>query len=913
MDGNAIANRHLALAYRVLSSIEEKKSAKEIWDYLARLYEARSLHDKKILKRKLYALRMTESTSVTEHVNNLNTLFSQLTSLSCIIETQERAGILLQSLPDSYDQFIINLTSNVLSGYLVFDDVAAAILEEENRRNNMEDRQTSSRYCHDHELKIIGIGSIMVKMHDGDVRCTQSRRSLKCLKFSKFTKRGLNLTLERRSSVSGRIMESIKADEQNLVRKSKSNVGKCKLGKIIMAEAVNTACYMINQSSSTAIELKTPMEMWTEKPVNYSDLHIFRSHVGDVVFIEDKIQENEEGDIVTMETTSIHIEKEFQSNDSFKATPRHENNPDASFWKATMQEIEALYKNKMWELMPLPGGPNKDHINKLKAQLAREFKMKDLGPANKILRMKIHQDIVVRSLMFAMICTRLDIAHALGVVSWYIMKPGREHWEAVKRILRYIKVTLDVALCFGDSDLIVKGYVDLITQVRNKREKDKIGTKPDQIKKNEKRGKAGKRIIMALTFADTHNMITYLTKSDASEGFDQIINLFNLSSIKYELTVNPNIYVSCIKQFWSSVSANKVNDVTRLQALIDRKNVIITEATVREALRLDDAKSIDCLPNEEIFTELSRLGYEKPSTKLTFYKAFLSQQWKFLIHTILQCMSAKRTSWNEFSSSIASAVICLSTCQNSIFPSSFLTALAQVGDLSSHTTKYSSPAQTQKVFANMRRVGKGFSGEEIPLYEDMIVAQQADDVTNEVADGVDVDDVPAADVKPTLPLPTPTTQPPPPQQELPSTSHVAPTPLPSPIAQPSSPPQQQQPLQPTHDAEISLDLLYTLLETCTTLTRKFEHLDQDKVALALEITTLKQRVKKLERKNKDDESEPAELKEVVTTAKLMTEVVTVAAATITVATTPITNATITAALSAARRRKLVVIIDQEET
>nr|GEY57814.1 Gag-Pol polyprotein [Tanacetum cinerariifolium] len=61
---------------------------------------------------------------------------------------------------------------------------------------------------------------------------------------------------------------------------------------------------------------------------------------------------------------------------------------------------------------------------------------------------------------------------------------------------------------------------------------------------------------------------------------------------------------------------------------------------------------------DEIFTELARKGYEK--TKLTSYKAFFSSQWKFLIHTILQSMSAKRTSWNEFSSAMASAVICLS-------------------------------------------------------------------------------------------------------------------------------------------------------------------------------------------------------------------------------------------------------------
>ena len=67
MDGNAMANLHLALADGVLSSIEEKKTAKEIWDHLAKLYEAKSLHNKIFLKRKLYTLRMGESTSVTEH------------------------------------------------------------------------------------------------------------------------------------------------------------------------------------------------------------------------------------------------------------------------------------------------------------------------------------------------------------------------------------------------------------------------------------------------------------------------------------------------------------------------------------------------------------------------------------------------------------------------------------------------------------------------------------------------------------------------------------------------------------------------------------------------------------------------------------------------------------------------------
>nr|GFD22973.1 hypothetical protein [Tanacetum cinerariifolium] len=56
-----------------------------------------------------------------------------------------------------------------------------------------------------------------------------------------------------------------------------------------------------------------------------------------------------------------------------------------------------------------------------------------------------------------------------------------------------------------------------------------------------------------------------------------------------------------------------------------------------------------------------RMGYEKPSTKLTFYKAFFSTQWKFFIHMILHSLSAKQTSWNEFSSAMASTLICLSS------------------------------------------------------------------------------------------------------------------------------------------------------------------------------------------------------------------------------------------------------------
>nr|GFB57327.1 hypothetical protein [Tanacetum cinerariifolium] len=124
-----------------------------------------------------------------------------------------------------------------------------------------------------------------------------------------------------------------------------------------------------------------------------------------------------------------------------------------------------------------------------------------------------------------------------------------------------------------------------------------------------------------------------ITINDAAEGFKQIIDFLRGGYIHYALTVNPHIYISCIKQFWNIASVKRSDDVTRLQALVDRKKIVISEDVIREILQLDDAEGVICLPNEEIFAGLAQMGYEKLSTKLTFYKAFFSSQWKFLIHT----------------------------------------------------------------------------------------------------------------------------------------------------------------------------------------------------------------------------------------------------------------------------------------
>ncbi|GJZ10924.1 hypothetical protein Tco_0545683 [Tanacetum coccineum] len=128
------------------------------------------------------------------------------------------------------------------------------------------------------------------------------------------------------------------------------------------------------------------------------------------------------------------------------------------------------------------------------------------------------------------------------------------------------------------------------------------------------------------------------------------------------------------------------------------------ESTIRRDLQLKDDEGVDCLPNATIFEQLTLMGYEKISQKLTFYKAFFSPQWKFLIHTNLQWLSSKTTAWKRFSKHYGqSAIICLATTRS--FVQVFLDK--KLEGMSNHNRIYVTPSHTKKIFGNMRRVGKG--------------------------------------------------------------------------------------------------------------------------------------------------------------------------------------------------------------
>ncbi|KAH9698451.1 hypothetical protein KPL71_024012 [Citrus sinensis] len=698
---------------------------------------------------------MAESTMVTDHINTLKTLVSQLTTLGHNIEENERAELLLQSLPDSYDQLIINLTNNNLADNLIFDDVATSVLNEESKWKNKENRQASSQQV---EALSMMRGRSTERgpsgSHNNDRSKSRSKKNVKCYncgrkrhvkkEFWSNQKRkdgkepessnaqgcvastsddGEILYSEATTVLEGRKRLSDEADacvvsngeesrmmwhlklghmlEQDgeflafckqkgiqrqftvaytsqqkgvaermnkiLTERIRAMLRTAGLPNSLWAEAAKTACYIVNRSPSTAIGLKTTMEMWTGKPADYSYLHafgclvyvmynaqeraklnpkfrrcIFLGYVDgvkryrlwdptahnivisrDVIFVEDQLQMRDKDDNTVKEkseTVPVYVKNNSEDSDSSEATLEHEeqepvkseapevcrstrerrlqvwhseyvteinvayclltkdgepstfhkalNSLNVTLWMTAMQEeIEALHKNKIWELVLLPHGrkaignkwvykikrDGNDQVERYRARLVLDVKTAflhgeleeeiymlqpegfvEIGKENLVCRLnkslyglkhapmcwyKRFDSFIMRlgynrlssdhcayykrfedndfiilllyvddmllsssmcpsneaerkgmsqvpyasavgSLMFAMICTRLDIAQAVGAVSRYMTNPGGEHWIALKRILRYIRGTSDVALCYGESEFTARGYVD---------------------------------------------------------------------------------------------------------------------------------------------------------------------------------------------------------------------------------------------------------------------------------------------------------------------------------------------------------------------------------------------------------------------------------------------------------------------
>ncbi|GKD68853.1 hypothetical protein Tco_1322943 [Tanacetum coccineum] len=119
-----------------------------------------------------------------------------------------------------------------------------------------------------------------------------------------------------------------------------------------------------------------------------------------------------------------------------------------------------------------------------------------------------------------------------------------------------------------------------------------------------------------LDFCDKHNMVAYLQKSEGSEGFHQIVDFLNTCHIKYALIENPTIYVSLIERFWQTASPSTLeNGDMEITATINGKVKVVSEASIRRHLKLEDSDGISTLPTTEIFEQLALISNMKRASK----------------------------------------------------------------------------------------------------------------------------------------------------------------------------------------------------------------------------------------------------------------------------------------------------------
>ncbi|GJR79202.1 hypothetical protein Tco_0149987 [Tanacetum coccineum] len=309
----------------------------------------------------------------------------------------------------------------------------------------------------------------------------------------------------------------------------------------------------------------------------------------------------------------------------------------------------------------------------------------------------------------------------------------------------------------------------------------------------------------ALEYKDDHNKVAFLEKAKGSADYHQILDFLNGSHLRYALTHCPPItFDSLVKQFWTSAMVRTLEGRPQdIVATIDGNEVVVTESSIRTQLQLNDEGGLYAFTQQEILEGMRAIGYPTDGT-FTFYKNKFSPQWRYLIHTLIHCISSKSGGWNQFPSSLATGLICLSTGRTYNFSRFIFDGM--VGNVSATNHKFlmyprflqtilgiqtddTTPKAigrfSSKMFANMKLK---FAGEPMPLLAAMLPGGPVDGGVANAAGGnqppppppanlgIDTAADAAAMPQPTSPLVEP--------QHV-STSSPVRQPTPSPVRDPS--------------------------------------------------------------------------------------------------------------------------------
>ncbi|GKB40622.1 hypothetical protein Tco_0885564 [Tanacetum coccineum] len=176
-----------------------------------------------------------------------------------------------------------------------------------------------------------------------------------------------------------------------------------------------------------------------------------------------------------------------------------------------------------------------------------------------------------------------------------------------------------------------------------------------------------------------------------------------LTAVRYKLML-PDITYYC--WFWTTTKVKTINGEHQIQALVYKKKVIITETSIRSDLKLDDVEGTECLPNDVIFEQLTLMG----TVASAIICLAINQNFNF----------SKYIFYNMIKNLEAGVKFLMYPRFEQVFLDK------QVKGMSKHNGIYVISSHTKKVFANMKKEGKGFSGRVTPLFQSMMVQASED-------------------------------------------------------------------------------------------------------------------------------------------------------------------------------------------
>ena len=145
LDRKELGTIRLCLDLSMAFNISKEKTIEGVMSALSNLYEKPSSSNKVFLMKRLFNMKMSKGRSVVDHLNEFNTLTSQLSSVKVNFDEEVRALLILCSLPESWNRLVMVVSNFVpSSNTLKFDDVVGVILSEEMQRKSTSDTSSNA-------------------------------------------------------------------------------------------------------------------------------------------------------------------------------------------------------------------------------------------------------------------------------------------------------------------------------------------------------------------------------------------------------------------------------------------------------------------------------------------------------------------------------------------------------------------------------------------------------------------------------------------------------------------------------------------------------------------------------------------------------------------------------------------------